>query len=126
MTADELREEIELQIVQLLKEKLESGEITEERAAQISDQVLTILVPGMTLEELYKAVPALDDRMTELAPIVLPFVRDYEKNVTGQALENVRELIKQGQYDAAAKLGKKVAATDVELTWTGSGKSDNK
>jgi hypothetical protein len=121
MTADELREEIELSIVELLKEKLEVGEITEERAAQISDQVLTILVPGMTFDELYKAVPKLDDRMTELAPVVLPFVRDYEKNVTGQALENVRELIRQGQYDAAAKLGKKVAATDIELTWQGKG-----
>ena len=125
MTADELREEIELQIVELLKEKLEAGEITEERAAQISNQALTILVPGMTFDELYKAVPTLDDRRTELAPIVLPFVRDYEKNVTGQALESVRELIKQGQYDAAAKLGKKVASTDVELTWAGAGKSDN-
>jgi len=125
MTADELREEIELQIVELLKEKLETGEVTEERAAQISEKALTILQPSMSLEELYKAVPTLDDSMPELATVVLPFVRQYEENVTGQGLESVRELIKQGQYDAAAKLGKKVASTDVELTWTGAGKSSS-
>jgi hypothetical protein len=124
MTADELREEIELSIVELLKEKLDTGEVTEERAAQISEKALTILVPGMSLEELYKAVPTLDDSMPELAAVVLPFVRQYEENVTGQGLESVRELIKQGQYDAAARLGKKVSSADVELTWTGAGKAD--
>ena len=124
MTADEIREDIELQIVELLREKIENGEMTEERGAQISDKVLATLTPGMSLEELYKAIPTLDDSMTELAPVILPFVRDYEHNVTGQALESVRELIKQGQYDAATKLGKQVASTDVELSWHGSGQPD--
>jgi hypothetical protein len=123
MTADDLREDIELQIVELLKDKLDSGEITDERASQISERVLTMLVPGMTYEELYKVIPSLDDAMPELSLVVLPFVREYEQNVTGQALTNVRELIRQGQYDAAAKLGKKVASSDVELTWTGEGKA---
>jgi hypothetical protein len=125
MTADELREEVELSVVELLKEKIESGEITDDRAAQISSQVLTILEPGMSMESLYRAIPTLDDRMPELASVVLPYVREYEKNIAGQALENVRELIRQGQYDAAVKLGKKVAATDVELTWQGAGKPDD-
>jgi hypothetical protein len=122
MTADELREEIELKIVELLKEKLESGEMTEDRAAALSEQTLTILTPGMSYEQLYKAVASLDNRNPELAPIVLPYMRQYEKDIAGQGLENVRELIKQGQYDAAAKLGKKVASTDVQLTWMGSAK----
>jgi len=125
MNPDEIREEIELAVVELLKEKIQSGEITEDRAAQISDQVLTILEPGMSMESLYKAIPTLDDRMPELAPVILPYIRDYEKNIAGQALSNVRELIKQGQYDAAAKLGKQVASTDVDLTWQGAGKPDN-
>jgi hypothetical protein len=122
MSPDDLREEIELKIVEFLKEKLESGEMTEDRAAQISGQVLAILSPGMSFEQFYKAVASLDDRNSELAPIVLPYLRDYETHVAGQGLENVRELIRQGQYDAAAKLGKKVASTNVELTWQGSGK----
>lgn len=122
MSPDEMREEIELSIVEFIKAKLESGELTEARAQQISQKVLEILEPGMGFEQLYKAIASLDDTMSELAVVVLPYVRQYEDNVTSQALDSVRELIRQGQYDAAAKLGKKAASSDVELSWQGSGK----
>lgn len=123
MSPDELREEIELNIVEFIKAKLESGEMTEVRGQQISQQVLVILQPGMSFEELYKAIARLDDTMSELSTVVLPYVRQYEESVTSQALDSVRELIKQGQYDAAVKLGKKVSSNDVELTWSGEAKS---
>jgi len=122
MTPDELREQIELEAVDFIRLKLESGDLTDVRAKQLAQRVLDVLTIGMTFEELYRAIPLLDDTMPELAPVVLPHVRDYETNVTSQALETVRDLIKQGQYDAAATLGKKASNRDVELTWTGSGK----
>ncbi len=123
MTPDELREQIELEVVEFLQTKMESGEINEARAKAIAQRALDVLRVGMSFEELYRAIPTLDDTMPELAPIVLPHVRDYEKNVTSQALENVRNLIQQGQYDAAATLAKKASARDVDLVWTGSGKN---
>lgn len=123
MTPDELREQIELEIVEFIQTKMESGEINEARAKAIAQRALDVLRVGMSFEELYRAIPTLDDTMPELAPIVLPHVRDYEKNVTSQALENVRNLIQQGQYDAAASLAKKASSRDVNLMWTGSGKS---
>jgi hypothetical protein len=123
MTPDELREQIELEIVEMLKLKMDSGELTETRAKQMAQHALTTLTPGMSFEQMYRAIPELDNTMPEFAPIVLPHVRDYEMNVTSQALETVRNLIKQGQYDAAATLGKKASNRDVELMWTGSGKS---
>jgi len=123
MSPDELREEVELAVVEFIKEKLESGEITEARAEQISQRALDILQPGMSFEQLYKAIASLDDTMPELSVIVLPYMHDYEENVTQGALNSVRELIKQGQYDAAAKLGAKAAKSEVELEWQGSGKS---
>ena len=78
----------------------------------------------MSFEELYKAIAKLDDTMSELSTIVLPYIRQYDDTVTSQALDNVRELIRQGQYDAAVKLGKKAASNDVELEWSGAGKVD--
>jgi len=125
MTPDEMREDVELKIVEFLKEKLESGEITEVRAQQISVYALKTLRPGMSLEELYKAIAKLDDSASELSVIVLPYIEDYENNVTSQALNSVRELIKQGQYDAAVKLGKKAATSDVELEWSGEARSNS-
>ena len=125
MTPDELREEVELAVVQFIKEKLASGEVTEERAEQISKRALDILQPGMSFEALYKAIASLDDAMPELSVVVIPYVRDYEENVTKQALDSVRDLISQGQYDAAAKLGAKAARSEVELEWSGSSDSDD-
>ena len=123
MSPDELRQQIELEIVELLRAKLDAMEITDVRAKAIAQRVLDVLRLGMGFEELYKAIPTLDDTMPELAPVVLPHIRDYETNVTTQALENVRNLIKLGQFDAAATLGKKASTRDVELMWTGKGKS---
>jgi hypothetical protein len=124
MTPDEMREDIELQIVELLKRLLASNAITEERAQQISKRVLTVLTPGLTLEELYRAIPKLDDNASELAPVVLPFMREYEETITKQARETMSELIKQGQYDAAVKLGQEAIDKKVELVWSGSGKAE--
>lgn len=126
MQPDELREQIELEIVELIRRKLESGEITEGRAKQLAQRALDVLKPGMNFDQLYKAIPTLDDTMPELAPVVLPHIKDYEVNVTAKALENVRNLIAQGQYDAAATLGKKASNRDVELVWSANASPDAK
>jgi len=122
MTPDELRQQIELQIVEFLKQAMDEGLMKEERAQQLSEIVLNTLHPGMTFEELYRAIPKLDDNAPEFSPIILPILRDYEKNINHKAMESVRELIRQGQYDAAAKLGKSVVNQEVKLQWTGSSK----
>jgi polyhydroxyalkanoate synthesis regulator phasin len=122
MSPDEIREDIELQIVELIKKLLADGSITDERAQQLSQRVLDVLTPGLSMEQLYQAIPKLDDTTSELAPIVVPFMREYEENVTKQAQQTVSELIRQGQYDAATKLSQKVIDKKVELTWSGSGK----
>ncbi len=119
MTPDELREQVELQVVELLKALLEEGKITDTRAQQISQMVLNTLIPGMSFEELYQAIPRLDDTATELSPVVLPIMRAYEENVTKQAQTGVVELIRQGQYDAATKLGQQVIDKNVKLMWEG-------
>ena len=124
MSPDEIREDIELQIVELIKNLLAAGTITEERAGVLSDHTLKVLIPGMTLEELYRAIPKLDDTASELAPVVLPFLRQYEEGITKQAQQNVEELIRQGQYDAAVSLGQKAIDKSVDLVWQGAGSPD--
>jgi hypothetical protein len=122
MTPDDLRQQIELQVVELIKAKLADGSMTEERAQQASQVVLDTLKPGMSFEELYRAIAKLDDTVQELAPVVLPVMQQYEQNIVQPIGKNVSELIRQGQYDAATNLAKKAIAQDVKLEWTGSGK----
>ncbi len=122
MTPDDLRQQIELNVVELIKEKLTDGTMTEEKSQQISQLVLDTLQPGMSFEELYRAIPKLDDTLPELSPIILPILKEYETNVTQQVKQNVENLIRQGQFDAAAKLAQKAVDQDVKLVWTGKGK----
>jgi hypothetical protein len=123
MTPDELRQQIEMKVVEMIKARLANETITEERAQQISEFVLETLRPGMSFEELYRAVPKLDDMFPELSPIILPILKEYEANVNQKAMESIRELIRQGQYDAAAKLGKQAINQESKLVWQGSSKT---
>lgn len=120
MTPDDLRQQVELKVVELIKAKLEDGSMSEERAQQLSRIALETIKPGMSLEELIKAVAKIDDTAPELAPVVLPLMRDYEENVVKKIQSGVSDLIRHGQYDAAAKLAKQAINQDVSLEWTGS------
>lgn len=122
MTPDDLRQQIELAVVELIKAKLADGTMTEERAQDISQLVLDLLKPSMSFEELYKVIPKLDDSFQELAPIVLPYVRDYEERIVKQAQKGVQNLMRQGQYDAAATLAQQAVKQEVKLEWVGAGK----
>lgn len=119
MTPDDLRQQIELKVVELIKARLEAGTITEERAQALSQIVLDTVKPGMSFEALYKAAAKLDDHAPELAPIVLPLMRQYEEAIVSQAQHTVSSLIRQGQYDAATTLAQKAIAQDIDLVWTG-------
>lgn len=119
MSPDDIRQQIELQVVELIKARTAEGSMTEERSQAISQRVLDILQPGMSLEELYRAISKLDDNAPELSPIVIPYLRDYETNVTQKAHEEIRRLMGAGQFDAAAKLGEKAIKQDVQLVWEG-------
>lgn len=124
MTPDEVRENLELKIVEYIKKALDEGTLPEERSQAISSRVLEILKPGMTLDELYRAIPTLDDTFPELSPLVLPYLREYEENVTKKARTTVSELIRQGAYDAAVKVANKAINQEVNLVWTGKGKAE--
>lgn len=125
MTPDDLRQQIELKVVEMIKQKLSDGTMTEERSQELSQIVLDTLKPGMSFEELYRAIPKLDDNASELSPIILPILRNYEQNVNKKALESVSNLIKLGQFDAAAKLADRAINQDVKLVWQGKGESVN-
>lgn len=126
MTPDEIREDIELAVVEMIKEKLADGTMTEARSQQLSQLVLDTLQPGMSLAELYKAIFTLDDASAELAPIVLPYAQKYEQKVAQKASDVVSSYIKVGNYDAAIKLTDDVVHENVKLEWQGSGNATPK
>jgi len=120
MTPDEIREAIELKVVELIKAKLTDGTMTEERSRQISRLVLEILQPGMELNQLFKAIFKLDDNCTELSHIVLPYAMQYENGVVQKATTVVETFVRQGQYDAAISLAKDAIDNNLTIRWQGS------
>jgi hypothetical protein len=122
MSPDDIRQDIELKVVELINAGLAAGTMTEARSKQISQLVLSTLRPGMTLEELYSAIFHLDDNATELSPVVLPYARQYEDNVTQRAAEMVKNYIRVGKYDAAVKLAQDAIGQRVKLSWEGASK----
>lgn len=122
MSPDDIREQIEADIVDLIKQKVEAEEMSEERAQTLAQMILERLKPGMSLEELYKTLPHLDDNFSEISHVIVPYLRDYEDGVAKPAIETVRQLIKAGQYKEAQELADKVIKQDVKLVWTGSSK----
>ncbi len=122
MSPDDIREQLEATIVDLIKAKVEAEEMTEERAQGLAQMVLDKLKPGMSLEELYRVLPHLDDNFTEISHIIIPYLRDYEEGVTQKAAVEVQQLIHQGQYKEAQSLADRVIKQDVKLVWTGSAK----
>lgn len=122
MSPDDIREQIEATIVDLIKTKVEAEEMTEERAQLLAQLILDKLKPGMSMEELYKALPHLDDTFTEISHVIIPYLRDYEEGVTQKAAVEVQQLISRGQYKDAQALADKVIRQDVKLVWTGSSK----
>lgn len=123
MSPDDIREQIEADIVDLIKVKVEAEEMTEDRAQALAQLVLDRLKPGMSLEDLYKTLPHLDDNFSEISHIIVPYLRDYEEGVAKPAIAQVSQLIKTGRYKEAQELAERVITQDVKLVWTGSGKA---
>ena len=116
MSPDDIRKEIELNVVELLKARLSDGTISEDRSRVISKIVLDLIQPGMTMTDLYKAIMQLDDTCPELSPVVLPYAREYEEKVTQKATDTVRDYIRVGKYDAAIDLAQKAVDRNVALS----------
>jgi len=122
MTPDDLRQKVELRVVEMIKQKLAEGTLTEERSQAIAQHVLDSLKPGMTFQELYKAIFKLDDMYGELCPVTLPIIKEYEDTVTKQAQKAVSQLIAQGKYEEAETLAQQTVTGNINIVWQASAK----
>lgn len=113
MDPEEYRKKIEEDILDILEKKLSSGEMDADRARAIARMVLDKLHPPLTLEQIHQIAPTLDDEFVELARAVLPVLQDHEEEVKRIVTEHAENLIKQGKFDEATAVLKKVT-TDTQ------------
>jgi hypothetical protein len=105
---EEFREYIEKEVLVIIKDLAEKGQTPPERIQEMAKLTLELVKPGMTFEQLYHNAAKLDDQYSELAPVVVKLMREYEDKFHKKALESVSLLIKNGKYDDAQSMVKKV------------------
>lgn len=104
MNPDEYRKKLEHDILEIIEEKLKSGQMDAARARSIARMVLDKLHPPLTLEQIHKIAPALDDEFKELSMAVLPILADHEEETSKIVAEHAEKLIKLGRIEEAMQV----------------------
>ncbi|MCL4374635.1 hypothetical protein M1523_02100 [Patescibacteria group bacterium] len=105
--ADDFRRYIEVEVLSVIK-ALNKNEGMQDRIRKIALATLELIKPGMMLDELYRNAIKLDDQFSELGPVVIKVIKEYEQKYQQRALSQVSQYIKKGQYDTAQDMVKKV------------------
>lgn len=96
-----LREKVQSDIVNLITQKIKSGEMSQDRAQQIAAMVLEKVPENISREELLKVIPKLDDEFIELADVVVPIMTEYEKTIHKTIEEKVLKLVREKKFKEA-------------------------
>lgn len=115
MDSEEYRKKIESEILQIIRDRLESNQMNASRAREIAQHILTTLHPHMTLNQIYSVVQNFDNHFAELVPVVLEVSKDYDEKVKKAVVNHVSILLKKGQIDEANLLLKKATSKEVKL-----------
>jgi hypothetical protein len=106
--AEQFRQYIEKEVLLIIKSLAEKGDTTKERIQELAQLTLSYIKPGMSIEDLYMSATKLDDKHSELSPLVIMIMREYEEKYSMKAIDSVSALIKSGQYGQAESMVKKV------------------
>jgi hypothetical protein len=107
-SAEEFRKYIESEVLLIIRQLANSKTTTSDRVKEMARETLLLIRPNMSLEDLYANAVKLDDKFTELAPIVFKIMKKYEDEYSMKAISSVSALIKSGRYDDAQNMVKKV------------------
>jgi len=106
--AEEFRKYIESEVLLIIRSLAENNATSSDRIKEMAQETLLLIQPNMSLQELYANAIKLDDRFSELAPIVFNIMKKYEEEYSMKAISSVSDLIKNGKYDDAQNMVKKV------------------
>ncbi len=103
MDPEEYRKKLEWDILAIIEEKLKSGDMDVERARLIAKMILEKLHPPLTLEQIYKIAPTLDDHFNELTKAVLPVMKENDERLRTIVTAHAEKLIQEGKIEEAAQ-----------------------
>lgn len=113
--AAQIREKLQQDIVGIITKKLESGEMTEERAKAIAKMTLEKLPEDISYKQMMEVLPTLDDEFNELQVAVIPLLAEYQGKVSQEVEIQIANLLKNQKYEEALKLTKKAIEFESNL-----------
>ncbi len=111
---EEFRKFIEQEVLKIIADLAAKNDTPQDKIQALAQTTLNLIKPGMSLEQLYQAAVKLDDDHQELAPVVFQVMKAYEEKYEHKALEQVSQLVKNGKFDDASTLIKKVLEFKVQ------------
>lgn len=112
----DLKSEIQAKVVELITLKLESGQMSPERAKEIAKMILDKLSGEYSFEELIKIIPKLDDQFEELGQVIVPVMVDYEKKMREEINTKIDDHLQQKNFDEVLRIAKEAIALESQLT----------
>jgi len=106
--AEDFRKMIQIEVLRVIKDLAHQRKMPKSKIRDISRLTLDLIKPGMTIDKMYVNAAKLDDKFSELAPVVLIIMKEYEEKYERKALDGVSSLIKTGHYNEAEEMVKKV------------------
>lgn len=104
MDPEEYRKKLEIEILEVIEEKLMSGQMDADRARAIARMVLDKLHPPLTLEQIHQIAPTLNDEFKELSLAIIPVLSDHDEETSKIVVEHAEKLIKSGKIEDAISL----------------------
>lgn len=101
MDSEEYRKKLERDILDVIEQKLQNGQMDADRARAIARMVLDRLHPPPTLEQIFEIAPTLDDEFRELSTAILPILSDHDDKMASIVSGHIESLMKSGKVDAA-------------------------
>lgn len=104
MDPEEYRKKIELDIIEIIESKLKNGTMDALRAKAIARMVLDKLHPPLTLEQIYKIAPTLDDEFKELSLAIAPVLANQEHETSKIIASHAEKLMQSGKVEEALSI----------------------
>jgi hypothetical protein len=113
MFSVEYRLEIERKILHIIEGQLRSGQMSAERAKDITQYVISVFQPNISTDAIYAGITKIGQRFPELSRLAIFSKNDLEESAKNQALPKIHQLLQEGNINAADALLKKALHTDV-------------
>ncbi len=104
MDAEGYRKKLEIDILKIIEDKLQKGQMNAERAKDIARMLLDKLHPPLTLEQIHQIAPTLDVHFAELSSAIFPIVQDHEEEVKKVVSEHAQKLMQSGKIKEALSI----------------------